>query len=167
MAISSDEFLAGCRASKQALIDDAASSGPVYQGSKPVPLVWWDQYFKKNVAPSGTIESDEALRVGATQSQLDVVIVANHNNTEAVVVPSGATVTLQLMQSDTADGTFEAYGPSITITAPSDGISADPDRQVARFVVGNTEKPWVKAQVTVAGSITGGNVDVALAFLPR
>ena len=166
-AITGKEFLEASRAAKDELLNAALSSGPVYQGKSPVPLVWWDQYFVRNVTPSGTVESAEALRVGATQSWLDVVVVANHANTGALTVPSGATMKLELLQSDTADGTFEAVGPAVTIAAPADGITAEPDRQVARFVVGNTVKPWVKAKLTITGSITGGKIDLGLALMPR
>ncbi len=167
MAISTSDFLKASRDTKQALIDSAKAAGPVYQGKKPTPLIWHDQFFVRNVTPSGTVESDEALRIGGVQSAIDVVIIANHANTGPLTVPADATIKLELLQSDSADGTFTAYGPALTVTAPAAGIIAEPDRQVVRFAVGNTELPWVKAKLTIKGTITGGNIDVALAYLPR
>ena len=167
MAISTSDFLKASRDTKQALIDAAKAAGPVYQGKKPTPLIWHDQFFVRNVAPSGTIESEFVLRVGGVQSAIDVVVIANHANAGPLTVPAAATIKLELLQSDAEDGTFTALGPAITMTAPADGLTVEPDRQVIRFAVGNTELPWVKAKLTVTGNITGGNIDVALAYLPR
>ena len=167
MPVTANDFLDASRSAKQLLVDLARTSGPMYQGKSPTPLVWWDQYFVKEATPSGTINSDVALRVGGTQSAIDVVVVASHSNATDITVASGASIKLELLQCDTEDGTFEAYGPSMTVTAPADGIVAGKDRQVVRFVIGNTEKPWVKAKLTVTGNVTGGKVDVALAYTPR
>lgn len=164
---SASTFLEQMRAAKTARQQAGLSSGPSYQGSKPKPIVWFDQLFETGAEPSGSVACSTPLRVGATQNQLDIVIVASHGNTGALSVPAGATIAAALYQSDSADGEFEACGPVITATVPEGGFSVDPDGLVIRIPVGNMTKAWLKPTITFTGVILGGTVDIALSFMPR
>ena len=166
-ASSPDEFLEQFRAAKKARMRSGLSSGPSYQGSRPKPIVWYDQIFEAGATPSGAVACGNALRVGSTQNQLDVVVVASHGNASKLSCPDGGTISVTMYQSASADGEFEACGPVITATIPSGGLSVDPDGLVVRIPVGNMTKPWLKPSVTFTGVFSGGTVDVALSFMPR
>ena len=166
--LNNEDFLASLRNSREERLRAAETCGPVYQGRKnQTPLVWYDQTFFVNKAPAATMESVYPLRVGGTQNQIDVVLVANHHNENDVTVPANTVFKVELLQSDTADGTFTAYGWEHSVKAP-EAMTFAHDRCVWRLAIGNTEKPWVKVKLTVSGgTVSGGNLDLGLAFLPR
>ena len=166
-ATASADFWDAYRAAKKVRQRSGLSSGPVYQGDKPAPIVWFDQIFEQEAEPTGTVQCSKALRVGSTQNQLDVVVVASHGNASKLSCPDGGTISVTMYQSASADGEFEACGPVITATIPSGGLSVDPDGLVVRIPVGNMTKPWLKPSVTFTGVFSGGTVDVALSFMPR
>ena len=166
-SVSADFFLEKLREAKTARVEAGAGPSVMYRGDNPSPLVWFDQAFGIKLDPVGTFTCPLALRVGATQSSLDVVVVANHQNEDNLTVPAGTTITVTLLQSDTADGMFEASGASMTMTVPDDGMMVEADSQVARFYVGNMTKAWAKVKVKIEGAITGGTIDVGLAYMPR
>jgi len=167
MPMTGQEFLEGAREAKRERVRQGLRSGPIYAGDNAQPIIWYDQVFGREITPTGTVECEHSLRVGATQSSLDVVIVASHANTDPLTVAEGAMLEIVLMQADEADGTFEEVGPSVCVTAPLGGMEIDPDMLVARFAVGNMTKPWCKVKLSVQGDITGGLVDVALAYMAR
>lgn len=163
-APASQDFLKSLRDAKAERIKSGLAAGPSYGSG---PLIWFDQVFSRDAKLSGTIESDFALRVGATQNSLDVAIVASDLNKADLQIPAAATLTLTLLQGDTADGAFEEVGPTICVTAPAAGISAAPGCLVARFALGNMCKPWCKVKLVVAGECSGGTVDIGLAYKAR
>lgn len=160
--ITGPEFLEGMRAAKEDRLRQGLRSGPVYGEA---PLVWYDQVFGREETPTGTIECRQALRVGATQNSLDVLVVASHQNKKPLVVAKNATLTLSLLQGDTVDGTFEEVGPTVCVTC-REAANVEPDCLVARFALGNMTKPWAKVKAAVTG-VTGGLVDVALGYVAR
>ena len=166
-SVTADDFLAKLHETKDAIVQRGAGPGPAYRGNNPAPLVWYDQFFGVKLEPVGTLTCPLALRVGATQSSLDVVVVANHQNEGNLTVPAGTTITATLLQSDTENGTFEESGLTMTATIPDDGLVIEPDCQIARFYVGNMTKAWAKVKVKIEGAITGGTIDVGLAYMPR
>ncbi len=168
MAISARDFLEAGRLAAQERLRAGLRSGPVYNNTGGAPLLWYDQVFVRRATPIGTVESEHALRVGAVQNGLDVVLAASHANTGPLVVPEGTMLTLGLLEADTEDGPFSPVGPTVCVTAPVGGLAVDPDLCVARFALGSMRKPWCKVTLTVdGGDISGGTVDVALAYTPR
>ena len=141
--------------------------GPCYSEGESAPLVWHDQVFEREITPDGTLICETPLRVGATHNGLDVILVASHANTADLIAASGATVTFNTLQADTPMGPFEAVGPSICVTAPAEGISAEPDHLFVRVPLGNFKKPWLKLKLEFSGSISGGQVDAALSYAAR
>lgn len=168
MAISETDFQEAFEAWQKNLATQSLGSGPKYaaNGRGPVTL-WHDQFFARNVDPVGNVNCPQALLVGDTSSGLDLVIVASHANDDELVIPAGATISVKLQQADTENGTFEDIGPAICVTAPVGGMNTEPDCVAARFAIGNFTKPWLMASVEFSGAITGGTVDVALAYMPR
>ncbi len=166
MPLTGQEFLEASRLAAQERVRQGRRSGPVYCGDTPRPLIWYDQVFAREAEPAGTIESANALRVGATQNGLDVVIVASNANTAPLVVDPGTMLTLVLLQADRPDGTFEEVGPSICVTAPAEGIRAEPDMLLARFALGSLKKPWARVKLVIDGTASGGSIDIALAYSP-
>lgn len=173
--MDSKEFATSLKSAKIERRKSGLRSGPEYNGNEGAPLVWFDQVFERNLPTTGDITCETPLRVGATQNGLDVILVASHANAGPVFAQEGATVTLKTLQSDSEFGGFEYIGPTICVTAPLDGITADPDQLFARFAIGNFSKPWVKIELTFGGTkkdgtpatITGGTIDCALAYQPR
>ncbi len=163
-AASPQDFLKSLRKAKKERIRSGLAAGPSYGSG---PLLWFDQCFARDVALAGSIESEFALRVGATQNSLDVAIVASELNKSDLHIPAGATLTLTLLQGDTADGEFEEVGPTICATAPAEGISAGPGCLVFRFALGNMCRPWCKVKLAVAGECGPGTVDIGLAYKAR
>lgn len=163
-ASSGQDFMKALRNAKRERVRSGLAAGPSYRGG---PLMWFDQAFARDAALSGTIESEYALRVGATQNSLDVSIVASQLNAADLVIPAGATLTLTLLQGDSADGEFAEVGPAICATAPADGITAGPGELVFRFALGNMCKPWAKVKLVVAGECGPGTVDVGLTYVAR
>lgn len=151
---------------KDELDQKAKRSGPKFNPAGNAH-VWHDQVFERDIEPVGTINCQQALRVGATHNGLDIALIACNANEEAIVFPAGATITLSLMQADSENGAFEDVGPTICVKAPAEGIEAGPDDLVARFPIGNLGKPWLKVNLEFSGAITGGKVDCALAYMAR
>ena len=141
--------------------------GPCYSEGESAPLVWHDQLFERGINPACAVTCKNALRVGATNNSLDVILVGSHTNTGPLAAASGATVTVTLLQGDSPEGSFAEVGPTICVKAPAEGIAADPDHLFARFPIGNFRKPWLKVKLKFAGSITGGKCDCALLYMAR
>ena len=132
MAINTDDFSSALRSFRDERLKSAETCGPVYQGRvNQVPLVWYDQTFFVNKAPAATMESEYALRVGGTQSQIDLVLIANHHNTAAVQVPANTQFKVELLQSEDSDGTFAAYGWEHSLKAPA-ALKFEHDRCIWR-----------------------------------
>lgn len=165
MSMTPREFMELRRQAALERIDDGRDPGPRYGNVRP--LLWYDQFFGTRQTLSGTVDCPAALRVGATHNALDVVIVAGHANADPVVVTEGTTVTLVLLESDSPEGNFVEVGPSFCVSAPAGGISAAPGDLLLRFPIGDMGGSWCKARLIVEGSISGGVVDVALAYKPR
>lgn len=164
MAITGKDYLDGRRQAAEERMRFGLASGPSYGNT---PLVWGDQLFGFELPPTGTVEPPTALRVGATQNGLDVILVASHSNEGNLTVSAGCKLTLDLMHCDTPDGEFEEVGPSVCITAPAEGLTIGRDEQLARFALGNMVKPWCKVKLTIDGTISGGNIDIALGYVAR
>lgn len=141
--------------------------GPCYSEGEAAPLIWHDQVFEREFAPSGTVTCREALRVGSTSNGLDILLVGSHANEGDLMAAAGATITLTLLQADAPDGEFQEVGPTICVKAPTEGIRAEPDHTFARFPVGSFTRPWLKVKLDFFGTITGGNCDCALGYMPR
>lgn len=163
-SITGKEYLDGRRLAASERERFGRASGPAFGNT---PLVWGDQLFGFELEPTGTVEPENALRVGATQNGLDVIIVASHANDGDLTISAGCKLTLDIMQSDTVNGVFEEVGPSICITAPAGGLVIGRGELVARFALGNMSKPWAKVKLTIDGTISGGNIDIALAYVAR
>lgn len=164
MAITGKDFLDGRRQAAEERRRFGLAGGPSFGN---VPNVWGDQLFGFELSPTGTVEPPTALRVGATQNGLDVILVASHSNEGDLTVSAGCKLTLDLMHCDTPDGEFEEVGPSICVTAPAEGLTVGRDEQIIRFALGNMVKPWAKLKLTIDGTISGGNIDVALGYVAR
>lgn len=164
MSISGKEFWEGRERAVRERARQARSGGPVFGNA---PLVWWDQLFGRELTPGGTLEPETALRVGNSGNALDVIVVASHANTEDLTVSAGCKLTLDLLHADTPDGPFAETGPSICITAPDTGLTIPPDALVARFALGNMHKAWAKVRLTTDGLLSGGTIDIALAYAAR
>lgn len=145
----------------------AMRSGPVYNNPESAPLVWHDQVFAREMTPSGIVNAPAPLRVGSTQNALDVALIGSHANTGPVSAASGATVTLICLQADEENGEYKAVGPSICVTAPEEGISAEKDQLFCRLPIGNFSKPWLKIRLEFSGTISGGLLDAALSYVAR
>lgn len=161
------EFAASLKKAKEARLKSGLRHGPCYSTPESAPLVWFDQVFERGLTPAGTVACEKALRVGATQNGLDIILVASHDNVTALTAASGATITATLMQADEIDGEYSEVGPTICVKAPKEGISADQDHLLARFAIGNFAKPWLKVKLTFEGTITGGKLDCALSYVAR
>lgn len=162
-AMTGSEILDGIRAAKEGRLRQGLRSGPVYGEA---PLVWHDQVFGREETPAGTISCKQALRVGAMQNSLDVLVVASHKNGDKpLVVAKGGSLTLTLLQADAVDGKFEEVGPTVCVTA-NEATNVESDCLVARFAIGNMTKPWAKVKLDVSG-VTGGLIDVALGYVAR
>lgn len=166
-ACGPDSFMVSLRAAKKARLQEGLTCGPMYCEGEPQPGKWFDQAFARGITPAGTVNCPTALRVGATQNALDVLLIASHANTGQITVNAGATITASFLQSDSQDGTFEEIGPSICAKAPAQGIAVDPCKTVFRIPIGNFSKPWLKVKLVFAGSISGGTMDVLLGYVPR
>lgn len=97
MAITGNEWLDGRRDARDLRIAQGRGPAPEYRGSKETaPLIWFDQFFAHEISPIGTVEyaTMEPLRVGATQSAIDLVVIASHNNTGTLLCPIGSSITV-------------------------------------------------------------------------
>lgn len=165
MSMTTRDFLELRRQAVRERMDAGRDPGPAYGNVRP--LLWYDQFFASALPLVDTVDCPVALRVGNTQNALDIVVVANHANTEDLVVPEGTSITLVLLESDSPDAVFTERGPSFCVVAPSGGMSAEPGSLLLRFPAGCMEKPWCKVRLVVNGTVSGGVVDVALAYRPR
>lgn len=167
------EFEAALHEYKDDLPKRGLRSGPVYGGDGGnAPALWHDNIFERGIEPSGEVECATALQAGRNANGLNIVLIASHANEEPLVVPAGATVTLKFEQSAKEDGPYEAVGPTICWEAPAGGIKVDPDGLLLEVAAPQREKrlgaaPWLKLKCGFSGSITGGKVDAALAYVPR
>ena len=84
-----------------------------------------------------------------------------------MTVSAGCKLTLDLLHADTPNGEFEEVGPSICVTAPAEGLTVGRDEQIVRFALGNMVKPWCNVKLTIDGTISGGNIDIALGYVAR
>lgn len=164
--MSNKEFNDQLDAAYKARIDSGKSVGPTYS-KKGQPARWYQQVFERALTPADTVECAEPQRVGSTMGALNIALVGNASNTEAVVAASGATITAILLQSDKHDGVYEEVGPTICVKAPADGMSADPGMLLCRFALGDFNKPWLKVKLVFAGTIAGGTLDCILDYNPR
>lgn len=165
--LTGKEFMASARGAYQERLVRGQDVGPSYGEPESSPVVWYDQAFEMLFEPSGSVECERALLAGATQNGLDVILVASASNEAEVNCAAGATITLKTLQGDGPEGPFEAVGGSVCVTAPDEGILAEPGGLVARFAVGNFRKQWLKVSLEFGGSITGGKVDCALSYVAR
>lgn len=165
--VSAEDFERLAKEAAEARVRDSLRHGPCYSDGESAPLVWYDQVFERGITPAGSVACKHPLRVGATQNSLDVILVASHANKGNLAAASGATITMTMQQGDDPEGTFTDVGPSICVTAPAEGISAEPDHTLARFPLGNFQKPWLKIKLVFTGSITGGTCDAALSYTAR
>ena len=116
---------------------------------------WHDQYFARGLELTGTTGTTDALAVGRHHGSLCVVLAAAGDEVEADAL------SLSIMESDEADGTFtaKADGPVLTL---AEGTFNTGDI-MAKLVLPDC-KDFVKMQL--AGGLTG-KVDVYLGYLAR
>ncbi|MBO4300839.1 MAG: hypothetical protein J5861_04465 [Desulfovibrio sp.] len=164
MAITAMEYLKASRDAKDLRVAQGAGPGPEYHGSDVAPLIWFDQFYGQGLTPTGTLDLTlfEPLRVGATQSSLDLVITASHGNTGTLLCPAGSSVKVELFQSDSEDGPFETSGYAVTMTNGA-VRNVEPDVQICRLYIGNMSKAYMVPKITFTGAFAGGLVDVGLA----
>ncbi|MBQ9536608.1 MAG: hypothetical protein IJU79_02335 [Desulfovibrionaceae bacterium] len=164
MAITGQEFLDGLRQARDLRVEQGRGPGPMYRGNEKAPLIWGDQFFARGLTPTGALDimNFEPLRVGATQSSIDLVIIASHSNTGTLLCPAGSSITVALYQCDTEDGLFEQSGYEVTYTNVNER-NLDPDCQVCRVYIGSMEKAFCVPKITFTGVFAGGTVDVGLA----
>lgn len=166
MAITAQDWLKGRDDAQREIARRAARSGPRYQ-SRGTFTPWHDQFFAREITPSGTVNCPQALRVGATLQSLQVTLVASHANEQDLILPDGASITLNLLQGDQEKGTFEDVGPTACIKVPAGGKAIPPDGIIYSFALTDFNKPWLMVSLDFDGAITGGLVDVSLTFQPR
>ena len=165
MAITGLEFLEGQRLARDLRIEQGRGPAPEYRGSNDrAPLVWGDQFFAQGLSPTGTLDivSFEPLRVGATQSSIDLVVIASHGNVGTLVCPLGSSITVELYEGDTATGEFTKSGYSVTVTN-DEARAIEPDCQLCRIYFGNMKKAYCVPKITFTGVFAGGTIDVGLA----
>ena len=164
MAITGKDFLDGVQLAHDLRVMQGAGPGPMYHGNDVAPLVWGDQFLAHELDPTGTIDvcDFEPLRVGATQSSIDLVIVASHSNHGTLLCPAGSSIKIELFQCDTPDGTYESSDYSATITN-AEVRNVESDVQICRMYIGNMSKAWMLPKITFTGAFAGGTVDVGLA----
>ncbi len=104
--------------------------------------------------------------MGSTQSSIDIVIVASHGNAGTLLCPLGSSITVELYQSETADGTYKKSGMSVTVTN-AEARNVEQDCELCRVYIGNMRKPWCRPKITFTGVFAGGTVDVGLAYTAR
>lgn len=166
MTITAQDYADGLYAFNQELIRKGQGAGPRYMpGGYRIP--WGDQYFEREIEPAGIVNCRQALRVGSTNSALDIFLKANVCNEGTLLIPAGSTITLGLLQGDSEEGTFEDVGPTVCVKAPPAGMEIEPGMMVCRFPIGDFRKPWLMASLEFSGAITGGKMDCCLGFIPR
>lgn len=164
MDITAQDFLNASRDAKDLRVRQAAGPGPEYRGKDVAPLIWFDQFYGQELTPTGTIDfaTFEPLRVGATQSSLDLVITASHGNSGTLLCPAGSSITVELFESDTEDGTYTSSGYKVTMTN-NEARNIETDVQICRLYIGNMSKAYMLPKITFVGAFAGGTVDVGLA----
>ncbi|MCM1237495.1 MAG: hypothetical protein NC489_46105 [Ruminococcus flavefaciens] len=167
MSITAQEFEEGRQAFHSELIRRGAGVGPHYIDPNGYGPLWHDQFFGRDLTPTGTVSCKQALRVGATRNALDVAVTASALNNNDLIFPAGSTITLTLLQGDAEQGTFEDIGPTVCVKAPADGMTIAPGDTVCRFPIGDFQKPWLMVELEFSGAITGGTVDCSLGYFPR
>lgn len=167
MAITAKEFEEGRRLFSRELERRGRGAGPCFAGDGGYAIPWHDQYFERDIEPSGTVNCAQALRVGATQASLFVFVKASAGNDAVLRIPAGATITLALMQGDAERGEFEDVGPTICVKAPAAGMTVEPGMLACRFAIGDFGKPWLMVSLEFSGAITGGTVDCCLGYAAR
>lgn len=155
------------RDSMENRLRNTRAAGLCWNDPESAPLKWYDQAFEREITPAGTVACGTALRVGATQNGLDVILVANINNEGPITAAANATVTFTFLQADARDGEYTEVGPTICVKAPKDGIAADPGMLFFRAALGNFRKPWLKVKLAFEGTITGGMLDCVLSYAAR
>lgn len=163
-SITGQEFLDGQRLARELRIEQGRGPSPQYRGTEKAPLIWGDQFFAQGLSPTGTLDiaSFEPMRVGATQSSIDLVIIASHGNTGTLLCPLGSSITVELYEGDTSDGPFTKSGYSVTVTN-DEARNVDPDCQLCQIYIGNMRKAYCVPKITFTGVFAGGTVDVGLA----
>lgn len=167
MPLTAAEYEEGRRAHARELRERGRGAGPRYTGDSGYAMPWYDQYFGRGIDPAGAVNCARALRVGGTQSSLDVFVKASIGNEGPLLIPAGSTITLSLMQGDGEEGTFEDVGPTVCVKAPASGLSVEPGMLACRFPIGDFRKPWLMVSLEFSGAITGGTVDCCLGYIPR
>lgn len=162
MSMTTSEFLELRRQAATLRREEGRAPGPCYGAQRPV--IWYDQRFGSALALVDTVECPTALRVGSTQEALDIAIAADMD--APLTVAEGSSITLVILEADSPDDVFTESGPSICVTAPTGGMTAEPGALLVRLPVGNRNKPWMKVRLLITGSIQG-QATVALAYRPR
>ena len=116
---------------------------------------WYDQYFEKGMAVSGSTDSENALAVGQHHGALAIVVAAAADGT----VTAG---TITFKDCDTEDGSFTTPSDAPEITIASATVSAGDI--IAVYVLPDTKR-YVKA--TLGGTTWPSKVDVYLRYLAR
>lgn len=166
MATNANEWLEGRDLAQRETVRRAARSGPMYMPRGNI-TPWHDQFFAREITPAGTVNCPQALRVGSTVQALQVSLLASHANEDNLVLPDGATITLNLLQGDAEKGSFEDVGPTMCVKVPAGGKVIPRDGLVYSFPLTDFSRPWLMVSLTFDGAITGGTVDVALSYAPR
>ncbi len=122
-----------------------------------------DQYFEKEmVLTAGTAKTGStALRVGKHLGSIALKVSA----VNAYTLAAGKTLTAEILESDTLDGTFTLHtkAASLTITgATGSNVYADRENMMT-FVLPDC-KTYVKIRLTAG---TAGTVDVYMVYLAR
>lgn len=139
---------------------------PGYSAGSGYPMIIAHQVFDRGIECTGEVICKTPLRAGTTAKHLDIVLVGAGKNTSEVKAASGAGIALSLLCADKEGGEYKEAGPLITITAPADGITAEPGECLARFPIGNLPNPWIKVKLVFTGAFTGGKLDCALSITP-
>ena len=167
MSISAQDFSDGLNAWTDERARRGRRCGPCYCGRGESITPFHDQYFERGIEPAGTVNCSRALRVGAVNQGLEVMLLAAPDNAEDILVPAGATITMTFLQGDAENGSFEDVGPTVCVKAPADGMTAAPCHLLARFPLPNFRKPWLMCNVEFSGAITGGKLDCVLNLMAR
>lgn len=163
---SPEDFLQAQNAAKRHLVEKGRGAGFAYSPHGN-PAIIYHQLFEAGIEPSGSCECSKALAVGSTGGALSVVLVAAPDTEDAVTAAAGATITASFLQGDSPEGEFEEVGPTICVTAPTGGMSAEAGGLLCRFHPGNFAKGWLKVNLEFSGTISGGNLDCALSYAPH
>lgn len=165
---TAQDFETGMNEYRKQLYKRSRAAGPSYCGDgKSKPTIWHDQKFASGIEPVGIVNCPQALSVGRTLSNLEVVLIASASNDNPVQISSGSTITFSFMQGDAEQGVFEDVGPTICIKAPLAGKTVKPGEVIARVTVGDFARGWLMVNLEFSGAITGGTADCILAFHPH